>query len=63
MKLTFFMQTADFEFAPLSNLPSRHEVMDFAYPFYSEYTGRLYKKPNTDTKVNNIYAIRIIALF
>ena len=27
--------------------------MDFTYPFYTEYTGGLYKKPNTDEKVNN----------
>ena len=33
-------------------MPSREEVMDFTYPFYTEYTGGLYKKPNTDEKVN-----------
>ena len=32
-------------------MPSREEVMDFTYPFYTEYTGGLYKKPNTDDKV------------
>ena len=26
--------------------------MDFTYPFYTEYTGGLYRKPNTDEKVN-----------
>ena len=25
--------------------------MDFTYPFYIEYTGGLYRKPNTDEKV------------
>ena len=54
---------ADFEIAPLSNLPSRHEVMDFSYPFYSEYTGGLYRRPNTDTKVRQIIYLYNLSVY
>ena len=41
----------DLQIAPLGLLASREEVMDYAYPFYSEYTAALYRKPKLNTKV------------
>ena len=29
----------------------RQEAIDFTYPFYYDYTGGLYRKMNTNTKV------------
>ena len=48
-----FIQVADFHISPLGVLADREEVIDFAVPFYSEYTSALYKKPSADAKVKH----------
>ena len=42
---------ADLVVAPLTSLSSREEVMDFTFPFYTEYLTALYLKPSTARQV------------
>ena len=48
----FFLQEADIAVAAYVPLPIRQQVVDFVYPYYSEYFTALYKKPVFDTRVS-----------
>ena len=47
----FLSQEADIAVAAYVPLPIRQQVVDFVYPYYSEYFIALYKKPVFDTRV------------
>ena len=52
------LQAVDIVLAAVVPLPKRELVMDFVFPYYSEYFTTLSKKPDPDARVQrNIYVV------